>query len=308
MNTVKFGDFCLSGLMLGTAQFGLNYGIANKQGRLSYEIVRDIIKYAYEQGVNCLDTAARYGRSEELIGKALVEIGLKNKIIVVSKVHYTPEDFPHIKSVDAFLEKMVARSLKLLHLKVLPLCLFHSEESFCYIDSLLRLKDKGLIAHIGSSVYSPRITSSIIASGKVEAIQFPFNILDKRFICSNVFKEAQTKNVALFARSVYLQGIILMPENEIPPALKEVISVRRKLEKLAYAAGISLAELAIRYVISHKEITSILVGVDSLEQMRQNINLFLKGPLDSDIIDEIRNSVPQLPQHIVMPTKWPEKH
>ena len=58
MDTVKFGDFCLSRLMLGTAQFGLNYGIANKQGQLSYETVRDIIKYAYEQGVNCLDTGS----------------------------------------------------------------------------------------------------------------------------------------------------------------------------------------------------------------------------------------------------------
>ncbi|NCC93899.1 MAG: hypothetical protein EOM10_11550, partial [Opitutae bacterium] len=86
MNTATFADYHLSRLMLGTVQFGLSYGIANRQGRPSYAVVRDILACAFEGGVNCLDTAAAYGESEELIGRALRELGLADRVIVVTKV------------------------------------------------------------------------------------------------------------------------------------------------------------------------------------------------------------------------------
>src|SRR3989304_2505652 len=100
MRTVKFSDLQLSQMMLGTVQFGLNYGIANKKGQPSYKTARDIIACAYESGVNCLDTSPGYGASEEVIGKALVELGISDKIIVVSKICYVEDDQSLSRSVD----------------------------------------------------------------------------------------------------------------------------------------------------------------------------------------------------------------
>lgn len=307
MQTKRFADLELSQLMLGTVQFGLNYGIANRSGQPSYETARDILACAYEGGVNCLDTAAAYGTSEEVLGKALVELGIADKTIVVSKIYPMAKDFSSTKAADAFVEESVTKSLRRLRLDVLPICLFHREENFCYIESLLKLKDKGLVRHIGASVMTPEATSVIISSGLAEAVQIPANILDHRFTRSGICGDAKKQGMAVFVRSVYLQGLILMPEDEILPELAEVIPIRRKLQCLADDAGMSLKELAIRYVLSIGGLTCALVGVDSVQQMRQNLELFSNGLLDSVLIKAITDVVPNLSDNVLMPNMWSKR-
>jgi aryl-alcohol dehydrogenase-like predicted oxidoreductase len=86
METVQSEDLGLSRLMLGTVQFGLSYGIASRSGEPSYETARNILACAYDGGVNCLDTAPGYGISEEILGKAMAELGIADRVVVVSKV------------------------------------------------------------------------------------------------------------------------------------------------------------------------------------------------------------------------------
>ena len=121
MKMTQLADLELSQLMLGTAQFGLNYGIANKSGQISYKTVSDILVCAYEGGVNCLDTAASYGMSEEVLGKSLAELGLTTKMIVVSKISPMVDEYLSSKVADKIVEESVTRSLKLLQLDVLPI-------------------------------------------------------------------------------------------------------------------------------------------------------------------------------------------
>src|SRR5690349_2612636 len=90
MRRSTFAALELSQLMLGTVQFGMAYGIANKSGQPAYEEARDILAAAYEGGVNCLDTAASYGNSEATIGRALQELGLREQFAVVTKVPPVP--------------------------------------------------------------------------------------------------------------------------------------------------------------------------------------------------------------------------
>lgn len=301
----RFAELKLSRLMLGTVQFGLNYGIANKTGCPSYEIVRDIIACAYEAGVNCLDTAADYGTSEEVLGKVMNDLGIADKMIVTSKIsHISPESLSG-KEVNRLIEESVTRSLKRLRLKVLPVCLFHKEDNFRYVEYLLKLKDRGLIRHIGSSVMTTKAAFDIISFGTAEVIQIPANILDHRFIRQGIIKAAVKSGVSIFARSIYLQGLILMPEEKVPAELTEVLPVRRKLCALAEEAGMALSELAVRYALSIDGIACVLVGVDTVEQIRQNIKLFSKKPLEPGLIKSIDDIVPELSDKIVMPNKWP---
>ncbi|MFH0796160.1 MAG: aldo/keto reductase [Candidatus Omnitrophota bacterium] len=308
MKTNRLADLKLSQMMLGTAQFGLPYGIANRSGQPSYETVRDIIACAYQGGVTCLDTAAGYGTSEEVIGKAITELGLQDKIVVVTKVMiHLPHKNISSKDADNLVRDSVLLSLKRLRLKKLPVCLFHTEKRFRYIESLLKLKEKGLVGHAGVSVMTPEAADQIISSGFAEAIQIPTNIFDLRFKKRGVFQKAKKRKTAVFVRSVYLQGLLFLKDKEIPSQLKEVIPIRKKFQSLAGEAGISLAELALRYVLGISGLTSVVIGVDSLNQMRQNLAIFAKGPLESALMKRISNAVPALPDTILMPNKWTSK-
>ena len=305
MKTTAFAEYRLSQLVLGTVQFGMQYGIANTKGQPSYEDVRAILACAFEGGVNCLDTSVAYGASEELIGRALQELGLTDRMVVVTKVQAIPPECESRQTVERWIRESVARSLKRLRMDVLPVCLFHKGTDSRYLDLLHDLKDKGLIRHVGVSCDArPGPAVALVSAGAAEALQVPANILDPRHIRSGVFADAQRRGVAVFVRSVYLQGLILMPERDVPAELQAVIPVRRKLEALAAEAGLGMAELALRYMLSQQGATCIITGVESLDQIRQNIALFSKGPLEANLVAAVVQAVPELPEWVVSPVLW----
>ncbi len=298
----------VSKLTLGTVQFGLDYGIANETGRPAYEQARDILACAFEGGVNCLDTAAAYGDSEAVLGRALTELGMKDRVTVVTKVrHFRDRRFPSAKAFEEFVEESVRSSLRRLRLDVLPVCLFHHEATPAQFEALLRLKEKGLIQHVGASVVLPANGPRAMDIDGVEAVQVPFNIIDKRFAHAGGFEAARRRSTALFTRSVFLQGLILMSEAKVPPALDRVLPVRRALEALAHDAGMSMAELALRFALSTPEVTSVLVGVDNVKQMRGNLAIAAEGPLSAELLERIDRTVPLLPEEILNPVHWPPR-
>ena len=138
MQTTAVGDLELSQLMIGSVQFGMDYGIANKNGQPSYETVRDVLACAYEGGVNCVDTAAAYGTSEEVLGRALAELRISDEFIVATKVLHLATEHLSAEIADKMVEASVTRSLQRLRLEVLPICLPHLETNFRYIESLLK--------------------------------------------------------------------------------------------------------------------------------------------------------------------------
>jgi len=293
--------------MLGTVQFGMPYGIANTKGQPAYEDVRAILAGACAGGVNCLDTAAAYGQSEELIGRALAELSLADQVIVVTKIPAIPADCVAHPEVTRFIRNSVTISLSRLRMAALPICLFHHENDNRHLDVLQALQKEGLIRHIGVSCGSRPDTALALASGSAaEALQVPANILDPRHIRSGAFAQAHKRGVAVFIRSVYLQGLALMPEHEIPAELQAVIPIRRNLAELAAEAGMGMAELALRYMLSQPGVTCIITGVESLDQIRQNIALFSKGPLDASLVAAVARAVPELPEKVVSPTMWPK--
>jgi len=303
---VLTGPCTLSRLVLGTVQFGLPYGVANRDGQPSYETARDILACAIEGGVTCLDTAAGYGESEAVLGRALAELGAAERVTVVTKVAFLADDLSPARA-DELVEESVRNSLRLLRLDRLPFCFFHREEDFRYADSMLKLSGLGLVERVGCSTATPVATKAIIGSGLAEAVQFPASVLDRRFSGADIAGAARARGIVVFARSVYLQGLIFLPDEKTPGDLSEVIPPRRQLAELAREAGIPLAELALRYVLGLEDLTSILVGVESVGQMRENLALFAKGPLPPDLMQAVVASVPSLPDVILDPWHWAQK-
>ena len=305
MQTRPFAGWNLSQLMLGTVQFGLNYGIANHAGQPSLETARDIIACAHEGGVNCLDTAAIYGQSEEILGQALEDLGLQNEMIVVSKVAHLADDLAPSKAA-ALIEESILSSLQLLRLERLPICLFHSETGFPYLDALKKLQSKGLVGQIGVSMSGLDIEAGtrVVADERVAAMQLPMNALDARFQKCGVLDAAKNRGAAVFARSVFLQGLLLMSDDDVPEELAEVLPILGCLRELAMQAGLTMTELCARYVLGLPGVTCVLTGVETLAQMRENIALFEAGALPEDLQKAVQSATPTLPEKILTPRLW----
>jgi aryl-alcohol dehydrogenase-like predicted oxidoreductase len=120
-----------------------------------------------------------------------------------------------------------------------------------------------------------------------------------------LFRAAAASGVAVFIRSIYLQGLLVMPEEAIPATLRAVVPVRRRLGKIAGEAGLTPAELAFRYMLSQEGVTSVLTGVETIAQIRENLALCASGPLPGNLLEAINAAVPDLGDHILTPSLWP---
>jgi len=278
-----------SKLMLGTVQFGMNYGVANISGKPSFETVKAILKTAYEGGITALDTAPEYGDSEEVIGKALQELGLSEKFQIVSKIPAVPEG----AEPEKFMAESLQNSLKRLRTGSLAAALLHVEADAVYLDALKAQKAKGLTALAGISLNTQ---GHALDGEEADCLQVPASLLDHRFDCCFGKPERHC-----FIRGAYLQGMLLMPEEKI--FIPEIRERRRKLETL----GIPMAELALRYLFAKSGSKSVLTGVETLAQLQQNLKIAQMPPLGGSELKTIEEIVePPLPEICVSPYFWPQ--
>ncbi len=302
-------QFSLSRLMLGTVQFGLPYGVANQTGQPSYREVVEIVAAAVDGGVNCFDTAAAYGTSEDVIGRALSDLGVADRVLVVTKVRpLTLPELADSQLAAKAIEQSIAESRRRLRIDCLPVVLFHRESDAMYGNVLEDLRARGWLRHLGVSCDNrPGPAAEFVAGGHFSALQIPGNVLDRRHQQSGIFQTAAKQGVATFVRSVYLQGLLVMPAEEVPAALREVIPVRTRLASLANEAGLSLAELALRYMLSIDEVTCVITGVETVSQIKNNLSMFDRGRLPADLLAAITAVTSELPERVITPNLWPKK-
>ena len=296
-------DIEFSPLMLGTVQFGLDYGIANQGGRPEYRTCRDIVACALEAGINCFDTAAAYGESEQVLGRIISELNVADQVVVVSKNRPISDLDVPAEQVPGFIESSLVQSLENLRMEALPVFLFHRDRDLPWMEALHAMKERGLVGRVGISVDTAEGAEQAVGNGLVEAIQLPHNLFDHRF-SGTVFGRVLERKIPLFARSAFLQGLLLMPEEKIPKNLHVVVPVRRRIEALAREAGMGMPEICLRYCLSFPAITSVLIGVDSVEQLRENAAMMQRGPLDRDLMQRMDECVPDFPNSVVRPSLW----
>ena len=292
--------------MLGTVQFGLPYGVANRAGQPDRQQVLEIVSAAMDGGVNCFDTAAEYGTSEEVLGDVFAELGVAERVCVVTKVRpLTDEQLTDPRLAAIAIETSVAVSRERLRIDCLPVVMFHRESNAVHLPVLERLQARGWIRHAGVSCDNqPGFANQAVDDVGVAALQIPGNVLDHRHRQSGVFEKAATNGVAVFIRSVFLQGLLLMPEQDVPAPLRGVLPLRRKLASIASDGGMSLAELAVRFMLSLDGVTCVLTGVETVEQIRENIAVFERGPLPINMMEAIHADALELPESILTPSQW----
>lgn len=296
----------LSRLMLGTVQFGLPYGVANRTGQPAYEAVREMVRVAVDAGINCFDTASAYGTSESILGRALGELRLADQLLVVTKVApLTDQALAEAPAAQRAIRDSIERSRQCLRIDRLPLVLFHRAEDAVYGYLMEDLKREGRIERWGvSGDHDPETALRLLDDPRIEALQLPGNLLDHRHVNRGVYQAAERAGVALFVRSVYLQGLLRMPETEIPERLRAVIDPRRQLAALASRFGLTPGELAVRYVLSQPGVVAVVVGCETIEQLRENIALIERGMLETELLEAVAAIKVDLPDDVITPSMW----
>ncbi len=294
-----FGEHEISALVLGTVQFGLDYGVANTTGRPSQETVNRMLATAFDAGVNTLDTASMYNQAESVLGRALGDLGMRDRIFICSKAR------PHEEASGTPEEQITAaveRSLRVLGVERIGLYLLHGFHAMPYVGALHRKREAGDIGAVGVSVYSVEEALGAIATPGIDAVQHPVSVLDQRFLRAGVLKRAAESGVAIFARSVYLQGVVTMAIPELPAPMAEIGWILTRLRELA--GDLTIEELALRYVASLSGVTGVVVGMETHEQMERNLAAALAGPLDGPLVEAIGEDVPELSDDIINPGHW----
>lgn len=314
MDTTSWKEFKFSRMMVGTVQFGMPYGVANRTGQPQYRDALAIVAAAIEGGVHCFDTASAYGTSEEVLGRALQELRIADRVTIVTKVRpLTVDELADSALAERAIERSVEQSRDKLRLDRLPIVLFHREQDAAYGYVLESLHDRGRLQYWGVSCGNFPESAAQFASGSAAssglgpaALQLPGSILDRRHQHANLYAQASHAGQAVFLRSVYLQGLLIMPEDEIPSHLREVVPIRRQLLLVATEAGLTLPELAVRYMLSQAGITSVLTGIETIQQLNENLAIFEKGALSCDLLEKVDKLAMALPEMVITPALWPK--
>jgi len=297
MRYIDFRGEIISKLSLGTVQFGLDYGIANIEGKLNQDEVNEIIKFVLDNDINCFDTAKTYGDSEKVLGNSFKL--LKANPYIVSK----------LKSdvFNKFLEDSIKDSLRNLQTKSLWGLLLHDGELLdSWNNSFSRrinsLKDEKKIKYFGVSIYTTQEFNLAVENSDIDIIQIPFNIFDQRAIIENWFTKAKEKDKLLFIRSVYLQGLLLMDIDKVPYILEEAKPYLYKAEQLAKEFNIEKNEFMLSFVNSLAKDSIVLFGCDNINQAKENIEIFnnLKSIETKTVIDAFKD----IDERIYNPVKW----
>lgn len=276
-------------IALGTVQFGLKYGVANTKGRVSEDTAQDILDLARELGVDTLDTAAAYGASEEVLGRAGVD-----RFKVISKL---PPSSSHPENPAGWVKRCLDESLNNLGAQSLYGLLLHrpldllKEHGLELFDALMDIKRQGLVEKIGISVYGPDDLDKLSAF-EFDLVQAPMNILDRRLKNSGWLEKLSKQGTEVHIRSSFLQGLLLMPKAQRPEYFQPWRNLLSEYDAWVAGQQITSLQACLGYLNSHPEINKIVVGVDTPEQL-QEIVLAANAPIPT-IPENIQTNDPNL--------------
>jgi aryl-alcohol dehydrogenase-like predicted oxidoreductase len=295
----------ISRLALGTAQLGMSYGIANTTGKPEIETAQQIVSECWHAGIRYFDTAQAYGDGEVVLGRALRHIGVSSEARVVSKLPPTLQT----DSVEAILNSLRV-SLDRLGLERLWGVLLHREEQLDYWNGSVSeafdlARRGGLVDRVGVSVYSPQRALQALQIPGLDVLQVPANLFDRRMREAHVFAKASAKGVAVFIRSIYLQGLALFNSQQAKETASFAVSGVTTLEQFCRANGIDQKRFAFEYARDISAEAFRIVGAETPEQVVENSRLENEPPLDSALFREWDKVWPKDVEELVNPVCWP---
>jgi len=258
-------------LALGTAQFGLDYGISNQSGKTSQTEVNKILTYAKQHHVKTLDTSCSYGNSERVLGRYPDSL---NAFKVITKTPSLPDNLLN-KNHEEYVFSSFSQSLQQLQQNSIYGLLIHTCDDLFkpggqYLYKALQsLKAKGMVKKIGVSIYNKHQLDQILEGFDIDIVQLPFNILDQRLLLDGSLTQLKRKNIEIHARSVFLQGLLLLDTDNLPSQFIQYKQKLKLVEHYATANELSKLELMFGFTNAIPEIDQIICGINNCQQLTE---------------------------------------
>ena len=283
-------------IALGTVQFGLSYGISNLVGQVSRSQARAMLQLALAAGIDTLDTAINYGDSEACLG-SLGTDGFK----VVTKLPAVPE---HCIDVRAWVKQQVTSSFSRLGVTAVHGLLLHRPEQLLgpYGAELYRsmqgLKENGQVHKIGISIYSPSELVALLSQYRVDLVQAPFNLVDRRLCNSGWMRRLKADGVEVHTRSAFLQGLLLMSPTAMPSKFAPWHELWQTWFRWIADHDVSAVQACLGFPLSFPEIDRVVVGADNVSQLSQIVNAGKCRPI-CDFVDLACEN-----ENLINPSHW----
>ena len=283
-------------IILGTANFGLQYGVANNRQMLSNVEIQEILDWAQAIGIKRFDTALAYGSAQDLLGRYLDKT---KPLDIDSKIGPA-----NCRSSDSIVSstKEILKNLGIDKLSVLYLHdenLLSSSSAKEISKGINRVLELGLAKQVGVSVYSEEeISRSKKVIPELSVFQVPENICDRRLINSEIIISLREAGNTFIVRSVFLQGLLLMEPTSIPQKLNLGKKSVQELIEFAGKKSLTSMELCLAYVRSISWVDGVIVGVASLDQFKEVIRATQYLP------EGWAEAISIVPTEIVDPRKW----
>jgi aryl-alcohol dehydrogenase-like predicted oxidoreductase len=257
---------------LGTAQFGLDYGISNRSGKVSRDEAARILALAEAAGIRLLDTATAYGESEQLLGDLLPE---DHPFAIVTKLPRLPAGMTP-SGAGGWVREAVAQSLDRLRSSNLYGLLIHSAQDLLepagasVWQAMNELRRARVVDKIGASVYTASDIDGLLARYPLQLVQLPLNVFDQRLIRSGHLERLKVARVEIHARSVLLQGLLLMDPADLPdPHFDAARTALRAFHLAARDAGKTPLQAAVAYAMSLDQVDVAMFGVTDETQLAE---------------------------------------
>jgi len=257
--------------ILGTANFGSEYGLINKHNVSNKEVIK-ILKIAKKNNVNIIDTADLYGNSENLIAN--------NNLLdfeIITKISFGTNE---IDQFEKYINNFVESRLKKFNKNYIYGLLLHKpEEIYLNKKKLLKifdkLKNEKLIKLTGSSIY---YDSQIDLELKdfYNIIQIPLNIFDQRFLISDKILKLKENGILLHARSIFLNGLLLKKRKNLHNHFLKWDKLFIDFNEWLNKNEVEAIDACINFVKKQSIIDNIVVGFENSEQLIRIFN-FVKN-------------------------------
>ena len=258
-------------IILGSANFDQIYGI--QKNFIKKSEIKKLFNLALKNKIKTIDTSPLYNKSEKIIG-----LLNNNRFKIISKIPKPPKNIKR-ENIKKWLKQKVMISLKNLRIKKFECLLLHNANSLLYKNGdeiykgIRNMKINGLTSKIGVSIYDFNVLDKILKKFKFNLIQAPFNILDQRLVEKGWLKKLKKRKIEVHARSIFLQGILLLKHNQLP---KKLIKLSKKLvmwENWLKKNKFSSLQVCLSFVLNQRQLDGIVVGYNNTNQLNQILKL-----------------------------------
>lgn len=292
-------------LCLGTVQQGMEYGVNNHYGKPSLEDSIAVFHEAFERGIDVFDTARAYGDAELIIGEYVKRYEEAKEIKYISKLR--PNVFEVGDNYYEVIKRECLDSLARMGISKLYGYLLHTPEYIRnpeIVEAMVRIKEEGLVENIGVSIYNIEDGEIAIQTNKVDFIQLPFSVFDQRGDTTGFLKRAKENGITIFARSAFLQGLFYANVDRLPERVEHTKNVLVNFNQLIEKYRVDRTETLIGFVKAQAYIDYLVFGVDNLEQLEEDIDVFNNKKIDSKMLSDIKEKYARIEESIIIPSLW----